>query len=154
MIGFMSNKGRPPKPIEQKRLLGNPGKRALPAEAEVYYLPQVLETPDPIRPLGTHGKELWNRVWSMGMSWISPISDIDLLMMTCEMLDERTGLRTQVFRDNRNEDRRALRHLESQIVSNLSLLGFSPTDRSRLGIAEVKKQSKLEELRARQKNND
>ena len=154
MIGFMSNKGRPPKPIEQKRLLGNPGKRALPAEAEVYYLPQTLETPYPIRPLGTHGKELWNRVWSMGMSWISPISDIDLLMMTCEMLDERTGLRTQVFRDNRNEDRRALRHLEAQIVSCMSLLGFSPTDRSRLGIAEVKKQSKLEELRAKQKNND
>jgi len=88
------------------------------------------------------------------MSWISPISDIDLLMMTCEMLDERTGLRTQVFRDNRNEDRRALRHLEAQIVSCMSLLGFSPTDRSRLGIAEVKKQSKLEELRAKQKNND
>jgi hypothetical protein len=31
-------------------------------------------------------------------------------------------------------------------VSNLSLLGFSPSDRSRLGLAEVKKMSKLEEL--------
>jgi hypothetical protein len=35
------------------------------------------------------------------------------------------------------------------IVANLSLLGFSPTDRVRLGIAEVKKQSRLEELMLR-----
>jgi hypothetical protein len=42
-----------------------------------------------------------------------------------------------------------LRELDRTIVSNLSLLGFSPTDRMRLGIAEVKKQSRLEELMAR-----
>jgi len=32
------------------------------------------------------------------------------------------------------------------IVSNLSLLGFTPADRSKLGVAEVKAQTKLEEL--------
>ena len=45
--------------------------------------------------------------------------------------------------------RRGLRELDKLIVSNLSLLGFSPTDRMRLGVAEVKKQSKLEELLAK-----
>jgi hypothetical protein len=35
------------------------------------------------------------------------------------------------------------------ITSNLSLLGFTPTDRTRLGIAEVKVASKLEELMKR-----
>jgi hypothetical protein len=72
-------------------------------------------------------------------------------MMICEMIDERVSLRVQVLRDNRPEDRRALRQLDSQIMHGLSLLGFTPTDRSRLGIAEVKRQSKLEELRAKQK---
>ena len=45
--------------------------------------------------------------------------------------------------------RRGLRELDKQIVSNLSLLGFTPSDRTRLGVAEVKAQSKLEELMER-----
>jgi hypothetical protein len=48
--------------------------------------------------------------------------------------------------NNDPKDRRGLRELDKAIVSNLSLLGFSPSDRSRLGLAEVKKMSKLEEL--------
>jgi hypothetical protein len=72
--------------------------------------------------------------------------------MTCELLDERWNLRIQVLRDNRPEERKALRDLDRQLVANLSLLGFSPTDRSRLGVAEVKRQSKLEELRSRVEN--
>ena len=35
------------------------------------------------------------------------------------------------------------------IISNLSLLGFTPTDRSRLGVAEVKRETKIEELIAK-----
>jgi hypothetical protein len=46
-------------------------------------------------------------------------------------------------------DRKALRELEKNIVNNLSLLGFTPADRSRMGVAEVKARSKLEELRAK-----
>jgi hypothetical protein len=42
--------------------------------------------------------------------------------------------------------RSALRDLDRAITSSLSLLGFTPSDRSRLGVAEVKKESKLEEL--------
>ena len=42
--------------------------------------------------------------------------------------------------------RSGLRELERQIISQLALLGFSPSDRARLGIAEVKKESKLDEL--------
>jgi hypothetical protein len=150
----MTAKGRPPKPIEQKRLIGNPGKRPLPKASEVIVLPAATTMPAPPRPLGHWGTELWERIWSMGMTWVSPISDIDLFMMICEMIDERVQLRTQVLRDNRTEDRRALRQLDSQIMQGLSLLGFSPTDRSRLGIAEVKRMSKLEELRANQRKDE
>jgi hypothetical protein len=47
-----------------------------------------------------------------------------------------------------------LRELEKSIYSNLSLLGFTPTDRSRLGVAEVKKMSKLEELLTKKANRE
>jgi hypothetical protein len=87
----------------------------------------------------------------MGQTWLSPQTDIELLLMTCEMVDERWNLRIKVLTDNRPEERKGLRDLERQLVANLSLLGFTPTDRSRLGVAEVKRVSKLEELRARTK---
>jgi hypothetical protein len=141
--------GRPSKPIEQKRLLGNPGKRALPDEGSITLIPMASATPEPTRPLLKYGRELWDKVWDTGINWISPNTDTELLLMTCEMIDERWNLRVRVMTDNDPKDRRGLRELDRAIVSNLSLLGFSPSDRSRLGIAEVKKMSKLEELMAR-----
>jgi hypothetical protein len=42
--------------------------------------------------------------------------------------------------------------VEKQIISGLSLLGFSPADRTRLGLVSAKTKSKLEELLA--KKND
>ena len=142
----MAPAGRPSKPIEQKRLLGNPGKRALPDERTIALIPMATSTPEPTRPLLRYGKELWDKVWDTGINWISPNTDTELLLMTCEMIDERWNLRVRVMTDNDPKDRRGLRELDRAIVSNLSLLGFSPSDRSRLGIAEVKKMSKLEEL--------
>lgn len=141
--------GRPSKPLEQKRMLGNPGKRALPNPGEIILLEQVPDTPEPPRPLLKYGQELWDRVWSMGATWISQKSDVELLVMTCEMIDERWNLRVKVMQSDDPRMRRGLRELDRQIVSNLSLLGFTPSDRSRLGIAEVKVRSKLEELMAK-----
>jgi hypothetical protein len=65
------------------------------------------------------------------------------------MIDERWNLRVKVMQTDDARLRRGLRELDRQIVSNLSLLGFSPADRSRLGVAEVKAASKLEELMLR-----
>jgi hypothetical protein len=143
--------GRPPKPIEQKRALGNPGRRPLPTEGSLVLLPSMYEIPEPPRPIVTEAaKALWSRTWSMGQTWLSPQTDIELLLMTCEMVDERWNLRIKVLQDNRPEERKGLRDLERQLIANLSLLGFTPTDRSRLGVAEVKKISKLEALREQQ----
>lgn len=147
----MSYRGRPPKPIEQKRLAGNPGKRPLP-NGTLALLPSTYEAVEPHRPLGAPGLELWNKVWEMGSTWISPTSDAEILLITCELIDERWNLRATVMREGRPEDRKALRDLDRQLINNLSLLGFSPTDRSRLGVAEVKARSKLEELRQRAEN--
>jgi hypothetical protein len=145
----MAQMGRPPKPTELKRIQGNPGKRALPKETEMILLPAAIGIPEPSRPLLKYGQEMWDRIWNMGNSWISPTTDIELVLMTAEMVDERWNLRVKVMGSDDPKLRRGLRELDKMIVSNLSLLGFSPTDRMRLGVAEVKKQSKLEELLAK-----
>jgi hypothetical protein len=148
----MSN---PPKPIEVKRKLGNPGQRALPDTSETILIEPISELPEPHRQLFDAGLELWNRTWSMGQLWISPKTDIELLLMTCEMLDERVRLRAYVWNNPEAwRERKALRELEKNITNSLSLLGFTPTDRSRLGVAEVKAKSKLEELRAKRDQRD
>ena len=138
--------GRPPKPTEQKIALGNPGKRALPKSVQI--IPAITQTPQPWRPLDVSGLALWQRVWESGAGWISPHTDIELLLMTCEMVDERQTLRANLAIDPDPKLRRGLRELERALVSNLSLLGFSPADRTRLGLAEVKTQSKLAQLLA------
>jgi len=43
---------------------------------------------------------------------------------------------------------------EKLIQSSLSLLGFTPSDRARLGLAEVKKESRLDEMLARRAARD
>ena len=148
----MAQRGRPPKPAEQKRMLGNPGKRPLPETSEIQLLEPGEGLPVPDRPLGKPGLELWDRVWESGATWISPHTDMELLLITCELVDERWSLRAKVLQNEDPKQRRQLNDLTRIIISNLSLLGFTPTDRSRLGVAEIKKQSKLEELIARREN--
>ena len=143
----MANTGRPPRPIEQKRMLGNPGRRPLPEGLQI--LPSAGETPEPARPLLKYGQQLWDRVWEQGLNWISPNTDTELLLMTCEMVDERWNLRVKVMQSDDARLRRGLRELDRLIIQNLSLLGFTPSDRTRLGVAEVKVMSKLEELQRR-----
>ena len=145
--------GRPSKPIEQKRLLGNPGRRPLPNAGSLQTLPGISEIPEPSRPLLKYGKELWDKVWEQGLNWISPNTDFEILLMTCEMIDERWNLRVKVMQTDDTRLRRGLRELDRQIISNLSLLGFTPSDRSKLGVAEVKAMSKLEELMAKKAKN-
>ena len=142
----MSN---PPKPIEQKRKIGNPGKRALPSLASVSTLPAAVGIPDPLRPLGQEGKRMWDRIWSGAAAWVAPTTDIELVQLTCEAMDERIALRVAVLRGADWRDRVALRALEHDLRSMLSALGMTPVDRTRMGVAEVRGLSKLEALQAR-----
>ena len=145
----MAQRGRPPRPVEQKKMLGNPGRRPLPDDSVMQVLPAANGVPEPARSLGADGFTLWCRIWDSGIGWVSPDTDIELLLMTCESLDERSELVEQVKESRDPKDRRALRALNSEIVSNLSLLGFTPADRTRLGVAQVKAKTRLEEMMAR-----
>lgn len=142
-------KGRKPMPLEQKLLLGNPGRRPLPDDSTMQLLPAAESAPEPIRPLEESGMAMWSRVWESGISWIYPDSDIELLQLTCELIDERVSLAQALRGSTDPAERRSLRQLDAQIVSNLSLMGFTPTDRSRLGVARIKAESKLESMRRR-----
>lgn len=140
--------GRKPKPTELKRRLGNPGKRALP-KAEVVALPYAQEAPVPRRKLLRAGEALWEQIWCSGAIWLRPDMDYEMCLMLCEMADEREFLRIHTLQTpDAWRERRALRELDKQITSMLGSIGFSPTDRARLGIGEVK-QSEFADLHKR-----
>ena len=137
----------PAKPLQQKRKLGNPGKRGLPNAAEL--MPLEGGYIEPFRPLEFAGKQLWDSVFKHGELWISRRTDVHLLLMTCEQLDRREQLRSEIV--EKGLDRTlimSLNETEKLISSNLGQLGFTPSERTRLGLAEVKRESKLEQLRA------
>ena len=143
----------PPKPIEQKRLLGNPGKRAMPSSDSTITL--FAGSREPLAPLGEAGQKLWDAVFEEGELWISPRTDVALLQVVCELLDRREVLKQEWLADPTSRPvNMSLLETEKMIQSCLSLLGFTPTDRSRLGVAEVKAKSKLEELMERRANRE
>ena len=144
----------PGKPAEVKRKLGSKGYSGeMPSSVAV--IPAVTQIPEPLRPLTGSGLDLWDRTWLRGFSWLSANTDIQLLQITCEQLDERDQLRDYVLNNIEAwHERSALRELEKSIRSNLSLLGFTPTDRMKLGVAEIKAETKMEQLRKRQQERE
>jgi hypothetical protein len=138
----MSN---PPKPAELKRQLGNPGKRALPKALD--YVDGGYT--DPVRPLDFAGQQLWDAAMTTGQNWIARNSDTQLLLLVCEQMDRRTNLISKIEETQEWRLYRALHDLEKMISTNLSMLGFTPSDRTRLGLAEVKTASKLQQLMER-----
>ena len=137
----------PAKPVERKRKLGNPGVRPLPEQ--VIVAEQVTSLPDPLRPLGKMGRESWDRIWTAGAHWVSGNTDIQIVQMLCECEDERSLLRHKVLTEHDWHDRVGLRNLEGLILSMYSMLGFSPVDRGKMGVGEVRASSVLDELKAR-----
>lgn len=145
--------GRPPTPTERKRKLGNPGKRALPASTNVVALPPVED--DAPQQLGPAGRAVWELVTEQ-CKWLAE-TDRPTLVMLCEKFDRRQdfmvrleGADPVLYTDKgyayANPLVGMLSTLETELAKLLSTLGLTPTDRARLGVAEVKAQSNLEKL--------
>ena len=144
----MTANGRPPIPLERKQKLGTLRADRLPPAGliEVERLPEEEETPEPPPQLKAKGRELWSSVFDNG-KWLWQGVDRHLVELTGELMDERRELRALTDQQPENTRlRAALRQLDKQLVSNLSLLGFTPSDRSRLGLVQVKTRTKLQEL--------
>jgi P27 family predicted phage terminase small subunit len=151
--------GPPPQPNEVKRRNGNPGKKKLPVLANVIALPQISSAPI---HLSDTGKKLWLEISEMA-PWIAT-TDGKLLIELCEKMDKKYELREKLAASDyvlytdkgyayANPLFSMLNTVEGDIVKLLSLLGLTPADRSKLGVAEVKVRGKLEELLSQQKRN-
>lgn len=138
--------GRPPKPIETKTRIGNPGQRGAPLQS-VRLLPVATVPPAP-KGLRRHGRQSWEHYFRTTTtpkgSWIRP-SDYPLLARLCEAHDERAALKTIIRKEGRftggsmgqtvtHPAVDQLRALEQQMTRWESLLGLTPVDRSRLGL--------------------
>jgi hypothetical protein len=144
----MATAGRPPVPIERKRLTGTLRADRLP-NGKPIELEQTEGLPEPPGGLGDVGLEFWSLVYGSAR-WISHTTDRTLITLTAELVEEREQLRALVLANPEDYRLRSgLRELEKALTSNLALMGFTPADRSRLGFAEVKKANKLEELMRR-----
>ncbi|CAB5218666.1 hypothetical protein UFOVP219_50 [uncultured Caudovirales phage] len=143
----------PAKPLEQKRALGNPGQRKLPDVNSTVSL--SAGRVEPHQPLDWAGMLLWNRVFGVGQTWISPQSDVELLLLTCKQLDRQVLLEQAfVAKPDDFHIHRQLLDLESAIVNNLGKLGLTVDARSKLGLAEIKAETKMEQLRNRQRERE
>jgi hypothetical protein len=140
--------GNPSKPAELKLMQGNPGKRAMRLNDAI--APLDYGYVEPIRPLGVVGKQFWDSVFGAGELWISIKTDTQLVQLACELLDRREVLR-EAWAANPVDrpTNMSLLETEKQIISAFSLMGFSPSDRTRLGLVSAKTKSKLEELLAK-----
>jgi P27 family predicted phage terminase small subunit len=153
--------GRPTTPAEKKRRAGNPGKRALPEPAGA--IEGLTTPPEPPADLRAAGKDTWERIWRFAgccpQPWIGP-TDYDLVALIARGMDERAWLVDCVENEGATftTDKgyvgvhpalSELRKLDAQLTTWLGLGGLTPSDRSRLGFAEVKRASKLADLRSR-----
>ena len=135
----------PPKPAELKLLQGNPGKRGLRLNDAV--APMEYGYVEPPADLRESGLALWQKIFGAGELWISIRTDVDLVTQVCRQMDRRDELSRRFW--DEPEPRvvnMSLLETEKAIVNGLSLLGFSPADRTRLGLVSAKTKSKLEEL--------
>lgn len=144
--------GRPPKPVELKRATGNPGKRKLPELAVVTPLPMAEEIPAFPENLGEAGKELWTRAWAQAITWLSPHSDMNAIENAARLADTLAVARNKYHNTFEAADLRALVQINKAYTDSLSALGFDPVSRSKLGVAEVKRVSALDQLLAKREN--
>lgn len=141
--------GRPPKPTELKRATGNPGKRPLPDLKVIHSLPMATQVPEAPANLGEEGKRFWEGIWNHGINWLSPDSDNRAILNAAMLADDLALARAKYRATHEAADGKLLVHLNKAFVDALSTLGLDPTSRSRLGVAEVKKMSALDELLAK-----
>ena len=151
--------GPPRKPNELKRKQGNPGNKPLPKLADVHALPQMmLNSP---AHLSSAAQQIWVDVRDRA-PWMAS-TDEHLLLLLCEKFDRRSELVAKLevsdpvlFTDKgyayANPLVGMISTIENEIFKMLSSLGLTPSDRSRLGVAEVKAASALDDLLAKKRN--
>ncbi len=115
----------------------------------------TLEAPEHLQPAG---RRVWEMCRQQAGAWIGA-TDVENVRLLCEGMDRRAEFIARLANDGYvlfTDKGYAYQHpvvgmlntLEAQITKWLSLLGLTPSDRGRLGVAEVKAQTALERIRA------
>lgn len=152
-------RGRPPEPLERKRAKAQgdgktPGHREIvKAEFDI-----VQGTPWPPAPVdfGDRGETEWAKIWSSG-PWLSHDQDYPWVEMICRAWDDIEEFRAKVRVDGLIQQGSmgqviahpliaAIRQAEATIQRCLSVIGFSPSDRARLALGEVKVKKEMADL--------
>ena len=157
----MPRTGRPPKPIEQKRLTGNPGKRPLPAP--IVALRPAIPSPTSLPPSFDTGEELIRHLVAEGADrWIGQ-TDAGMLRLVLD--DWNMRARLLAFVDEHGVSYQSeskvsgvqyhqwpevtlLTKVEERLDKRMAALGLDTSSRGRLGVAEIRAQTKLELLMA------
>jgi len=142
------------KPNEVKRRNGNPGKRPLPDPNKVIALPKLSEPP---AYLSKSAKQTWVEIIQTA-PWVAT-TDGRALQELCEKTELKKELQEKLRKSDyvlytdkgyayANPLFGMLSTTTTEIVKLLSMLGLTPVDRTKMGVAEVKVRSKIEELLA------
>jgi P27 family predicted phage terminase small subunit len=150
---------RRPQPIERQRAKAS-GDGRTPGGREVvkaqYTIVKREDAPPIPRGLQYRGKKEWAKIWDSG-PWLNPEQDYAWVEQIARAYDDMDTFRKQVTQEGLIAKGYAgqvvahpllaeIRKCEETIRKCLSILGYSPTDRARLGIAEVKRQTALQEF--------
>lgn len=150
----------PAQPVPMERMIARSmngktlGKRDLVIN-DVSEMP-ALDVPPPPDGLRERGSVEWQKIWSAGR-WLWESQDYAWVEQCCRAYDDLDVFRAQVQIDGLTVEGyngqmtahpliREMRACEETIRKCLSQLGFSPTDRARLKLTELRGASELQRL--------
>lgn len=158
--------GRPRKPVERLKATARDAThkadgRPLPAVRTTVAPDTATSVPRAPNGLGRRGAVEWRKVWTAGHGWLKPAQDYAWVEMIARAWDDIETFRAKVAEDGLIQTGSMgqviahpliaeIRRAEGTIQKCLSMIGFSPSDRARLGWTEVQTASKLKAMMADQ----
>lgn len=146
-----------PVPIERMQARSHNGKTLGGRDLEVIDVSalEVVKAPPAPEGLAERGSAEWLKIWTAG-KWLWPDQDYAWVEQVCRAYDDLSTFRTEVGGNLTVEGYngqmtahpliREMRACEDTIRKCLSQLGFSPTDRARLKLTELRGASELQKL--------
>ena len=161
-------RGNKAEPLERKRARGariRNGLQAAPVPEAALAVIDLAAVPEVPAGLGDVGAGYWVMLWSAGRRHLSELHDSPLMFRLCSNLEKIAALEGWLGED---VERRWYTTANGQVVTHpavkqidsldaqntawMSLLGFTPSDRARLGLAEIRVANELDEFRKRKAN--
>ena len=158
-------RGAKPAPVEVHRARGNPGHKKLPPVPTPDTAVVVVDANE-IPPIpdwcDEYGARVWSILWQAGRRHLSEQHDVLLVSMLVEKLQLIVRLREWLGDDverrwyttanGQTVTHPAVKQIEqadAQVTGWLQLLGFTVSDRARLGLFEIRVANELDEYRRR-----